>query len=136
LVYTITNLYLIVIIEQRYEKYLIKTNIMPIKPTAAESEQEFISRCISEEVKAGYEQSQAAAICYSKWDRRELSKQKFSDPQKRVAAKLNFEKKYEGIDLTALAEDGLEGACWTGYEAIGTKIMDGREVPNCVPIKE
>ena len=109
---------------------------MPIKPTASENEQEFISRCISEEVKAGYEQSQAAAICYSKWDRKELSKQKFSDPQKRVQSKLNFEKKYEGIDLTALAEDGLEGACWEGYEAIGTKIMDGREVPNCVPITE
>jgi hypothetical protein len=31
---------------------------------------------------------------------------------------------------------GLEGACWEGYEAIGTKIVDGREVPNCVPIKE
>jgi len=34
------------------------------------------------------------------------------------------------------AEDGLENACWPGYEAIGTKIGDdGREVPNCVPIK-
>lgn len=32
-------------------------------------------------------------------------------------------------------EKGLEGACWEGYEAIGTKIVDGREVPNCVPIK-
>lgn len=30
---------------------------------------------------------------------------------------------------------GLEDACWEGYEAIGTKIVDGREVPNCVPIK-
>ena len=26
--------------------------------------------------------------------------------------------------------------CWEGYEAIGTKMVDGREVPNCVPIKE
>jgi hypothetical protein len=34
------------------------------------------------------------------------------------------------------AEDkGLEDACWEGYEAIGTKILDGKEVPNCVPIK-
>jgi hypothetical protein len=32
-------------------------------------------------------------------------------------------------------EEGLEDACWEGYEAIGTKILDGREVPNCVPIK-
>lgn len=30
---------------------------------------------------------------------------------------------------------GLEDACWEGYEAIGTKIVDGKEVPNCVPIK-
>ena len=109
---------------------------MPIKPTAGEVKEEFISRCISEEIGAGYEDTQAAAICYSVWDRRELSKQKFSDPQKRVAAKLNFEKKYEGINLTALAEDGLEGVCWPGYEAIGTKTMDGRDVPNCVPIKD
>ena len=29
----------------------------------------------------------------------------------------------------------LDGACWPGYEAIGTKMKDGREVPNCVPIK-
>ena len=109
---------------------------MPVKPKAEETKEQFVSRCIGEEIGAGYEQSMAAAICYSKWDRRELSKQKFSDPQKRVQSKLNFEKKYEGIDLTALAEDGLEGACWEGYEAIGTKIMDGREVPNCVPIKD
>ena len=29
--------------------------------------------------------------------------------------------------------EGLEDACWEGYEPIGTKIKDGREVPNCVP---
>lgn len=29
--------------------------------------------------------------------------------------------------------EGLEDACWEGYIAIGTKIVDGREVPNCVP---
>jgi hypothetical protein len=31
------------------------------------------------------------------------------------------------------AEDGLENACWPGYVAIGTKELDGRTVPNCVP---
>jgi len=30
----------------------------------------------------------------------------------------------------------LEDACWPGYEAIGTKELDGKTVPNCVPIKE
>jgi len=29
--------------------------------------------------------------------------------------------------------DSLENACWPGYIAIGTKEMDGRVVPNCVP---
>ena len=27
----------------------------------------------------------------------------------------------------------MENPCWDGYEPIGTKIVDGREVPNCVP---
>jgi hypothetical protein len=40
---------------------------------------------------------------------------------------------YRGINL---AEGGLEDACWEGYEPIGTKELDGRTVPNCVPIKE
>jgi len=29
--------------------------------------------------------------------------------------------------------EGLEKACWKGYEAIGTKMKNGRRVPNCVP---
>jgi hypothetical protein len=32
--------------------------------------------------------------------------------------------------------EGLEKACWKGYEAIGTKKKNGKEVPNCVPVKE
>jgi hypothetical protein len=111
---------------------------MPVKPNAGETQEEFIGRCIGEEIGAGYEQAQAAAICYSKWDRRELSKQKFSDPQKRVAAKLNFERKYEGINLQEPAE-GLEDACWDGWVAVGLKPAEdcsSRMVPNCVPIKD
>jgi len=26
--------------------------------------------------------------------------------------------------------------CWSGYEPIGTKVKDGKEVPNCVPMKQ
>ena len=36
------------------------------------------------------------------------------------------------LDREDFEEDGLEGACWPGYEAIGTKILNGRRVPNCV----
>jgi len=33
-------------------------------------------------------------------------------------------------------EEGLEDACWDGYEAIGFKTKNGKKVPNCVPKKE
>ena len=29
----------------------------------------------------------------------------------------------------------LKAPCWDGYEQYGTKIKDGKEVPNCIPIK-
>ena len=52
--------------------------------------------------------------------------------------------KIEGDDLAALrrgekpetTKEGLEDACWKGYEAIGTKQKNGRTVPNCVPKEE
>ena len=40
----------------------------------------------------------------------------------------------QGIEL--VEEGGLEGACWEGYTAIGTKEKDGKMVPNCVPNEE
>ena len=47
---------------------------MPVNVNRGESKDEFISRCIGEEIGAGYEQSQAAAICYSYWDKDKMSK--------------------------------------------------------------
>jgi hypothetical protein len=38
------------------------------------------------------------------------------------------------INLIPLKE--MENPCWKGYEMVGTKKKNGREVPNCVPIKE
>lgn len=49
---------------------------MPVKPGKNETQDEFIARCVSEEIKRGHEQAQAVAICYSKWKdrrRKELS---------------------------------------------------------------
>ena len=41
-----------------------------------------------------------------------------------------------GVKINKMEEgDGLESACWEGYEPIGTKELDGKTVPNCVPIK-
>lgn len=104
---------------------------MPIpKPKAAEGENEYVSRCM-ESIGSEYDdQTQAVAICYATYRQSEMSK---LSGQNKLNAMLNFNSDFKGIKL---AEDGLEGACWEGYEAIGTKMLDGREVPNCVPIKE
>jgi hypothetical protein len=39
------------------------------------------------------------------------------------------------VGLTDFGFDFPSGTCWEGYEPYGTKIVDGREVPNCVPVK-
>jgi len=103
---------------------------MPIpKPTSAETEQEFVSRCISDIIEE-YGQEQALGICYSTY-RAETN----MSTQQKIASKFR-EIGYRGIDLTKFEDDGLENSCWDGYEPKGMKELDGRMVPNCVPIKE
>lgn len=105
---------------------------MPIpKPENREKEEQYISRCISEIASEYDVEGQAYAVCKSTFDRDKMSKIK--DTTSKVMAKVAYDTKFRGINLQAT---GLEDACWPGYEAIGTKDMDGREVPNCVPISE
>ena len=33
-------------------------------------------------------------------------------------------------------KDPKDNPCWRGYHPVGTKMQDGREVPNCVPVNE
>jgi hypothetical protein len=101
---------------------------MPIpKRESGESEDKFIGRCMSA-IEAEYSQEQALGICYSAF-REGMS------TENKIASKLRQMKKYEGIDLRKV-EMIEPNPCWDGYEAIGTKVVDGREVPNCVPIKD
>ena len=100
---------------------------MPIpNPTPKETEEEFVSRCIPSIIDE-YGQEQSAAICYNTYRKAEGM-----SGERLVASKINQLTKYKGIYLG----EGLEDACWEGYEAIGTKMLDGREVPNCVPTKD
>ena len=101
---------------------------MPIQPGASENEQEFISRCIGEEVSAGYEQPQAAAICYSYWRKDKMSK--MSDVSSKVHARVAYDTDFRGINL--FAEAG-EDPCTTGYKQLGMKDLNGVMVPNCIP---
>lgn len=41
-----------------------------------------------------------------------------------------------GMKKSFAEDDDLSDACWPGYEAVGLKDLDGRMVPNCVPVKE
>jgi len=34
-----------------------------------------------------------------------------------------------------LAENS-EDPCWKGYKQLGTKVKDGKDVPNCIPVEE
>jgi hypothetical protein len=45
-----------------------KVEKMMVTPEADETKDDFISRCIGVEIGNGYEQDQAAAMCYVKWD--------------------------------------------------------------------
>jgi hypothetical protein len=87
-----------------------------VNPSAGESEDEFIPRCIAKLVgDEGYETDQAAAICYSTWSEG-FGKQK--------GFKMND---------AFLWPDFLEdNPCWEGYEAYGLK-DDG--TPNCIPVE-
>lgn len=42
----------------------------------------------------------------------------------------------QSLGFTEEATGQLKEACWKGYTAVGTKKKDGKEVPNCVPIKK
>ncbi len=58
----------------------------------------------------------------------------------KVLAKLNVINgrqigQYKGINLLEDGSVDLKAPCWDGYEQYGTKILDGREVPNCIPIE-
>ena len=76
-----------------------------VKP--GESKDDYVSRCIPVLIDEGFEQDQATAICYGS---------------------------YEEMDECEDCFD-LDGACWPGYEAIGMKTKNGKQVPNCVPIE-
>ena len=82
---------------------------MPVdKPKAGETQEEYLAYCIPAEINAGYEQEQAAAICYETY-----RKETGMSGVNLIASKLR-EIQYKGIKLAE--GDGLEDSCWDGYE--------------------
>jgi hypothetical protein len=103
---------------------------MPIpKPQGNETEEKYIGRCISEIASEYDAEGQAYAVCKGEFDRDKMSKIK--DTTSKVMARVAYDTKFRGINLKDAGDP-----CWEGYEQYGTKDMDGREVPNCIPIQE
>jgi hypothetical protein len=84
---------------------------MPIPKPSGEKQSEYISKCMSA-ISGEYPQDQALAICYNTYR----------------------EENFRGINLV-LGKVDMKEPCWDGYEQYGTKVVDGREVPNCIPQK-
>ena len=103
---------------------------MPIpKPNGGEKEDKYISRCISE-ISSEYDsEGQSYAVCKSTYDRDKMSK--ITDTTSKVMSRVAYDTKYKGINLK-----DANDPCTDGYEQYGMKDMDGRQVPNCIPIKE
>jgi hypothetical protein len=103
---------------------------MPVdKPKAGESRDNYLNYCIPIEVESGKEVEQAAAICNSYYDKDKMSK--ITEMSSKVHARVAYDTKYRGINLKDASDP-----CTEGYEQYGMKDMDGRQVPNCIPIKE
>lgn len=52
---------------------------MPVKPETNETEQQFISRCMSEEKESFPETDQRYAVCKSKWDKENMNTEDITD---------------------------------------------------------
>ena len=114
---------------------------MPIPtPNSRETEDNFVGRCVSQ-ISNEYPEEQALAICYQTYRESKMSRMSTAGKVATRLARIKVNEsvtKFKGINLTESGEVNLiePNPCWEGWEAIGTKMLDGREVPNCVPIKD
>jgi hypothetical protein len=95
-----------------YYKYWAKIEMSEVPANTA------LGDCITKQKARGFDYKEAYAHCASRV---------VAQPGPIVLSEDN-------LLVEPVAMEGLEDACWEGYEAIGTKIVDGREVPNCVPV--
>lgn len=108
---------------------------MPITKKAGETKQEFISRCISTEIKNGYDEKQAAAICYAYWKNMSLEDfnriRKF-EKQRVFVDSSNVDRVMWDSDTEELVVRFNSGGTYTYFgisEDIFNDIIDGVDVP-------
>lgn len=83
-----------------------------MEPNPDENEEEFISRCIANEIKDGYPQDQAVAMCYSKWENKnykqnkQMEKKKFTKETLEDGTSIFIDKKEVGGEVYVIDENG------------------------------
>ncbi len=57
--------------------------------------------------------------------------------RKKIEMIRNIRLELSGVKINKFEplEKGENDPCWENYVQVGTKIVDGREVPNCVPLE-
>jgi hypothetical protein len=150
--------------EVPFNFYEVKEKEEMVYPNPSETENEFIGRCMGDTqmISEFPDETQRAAVCYSYYrekmevdynDDKEmvdgvielLLQVKDLENRKEIAKEIIRDFALEGVSydyddflnrlgLTDFGFDFPSGTCWEGYEPYGTKIVDGREVPNCVPV--
>jgi hypothetical protein len=82
-----------------------------VEPGESETQEEFIGRCIPAMIGEGYEQDQAAAICYTKWRDRDGMGEDFEESIKDIPD-----------DVRANARNAVEWADKNGWGSCGTPV--------------
>jgi len=97
---------------------------MPVRKQAGESKDEFISRCMSIEERSFPDEDQRYAVCISYYE----------DTMKKQSTEQKVYNRIQNCKRNRKENLITPNPCQSGYEAYGTKIKNGREVPNCVKI--
>ena len=84
-------------LKQEFKK--TKENFV-IEPNPGESKDDFIGRCIAGEIGAGYDEDQAAGICYAKWEDMGLTNLYKLLEDENFGTKRNDNDKWEAYELT------------------------------------
>ena len=108
----------------------LKSNLQKLdksKPDSKDKEEIIKSRIATAELKMKNIQQKQKA---------EKERQK-KDPEYKVDySKIGKKEAVEKVAEVKEPTGDLKDACWTGYVAVGTKMKNGKRVPNCVPKSE
>lgn len=102
-----------------------------------ESEDHYLERCVVVLYPDYVDEQQGYSLCADKYQRKITIQNRREIMMGKKGGDIT-NTIHNKIRMIKLADEpSLEDACWEGYEAIGTKTDEnGREVPNCVPVKE